>query len=76
MLNYVSFLISDESSATVGEALGVLALQMMGIAVQDRRQGILNYYAFCDVQIDNFLSKCYIFGILNGYVVFDSISQI
>lgn len=36
VLHYVSSLVTDESTATAGEALGVIALQMMGLALQDR----------------------------------------
>ncbi|CAM6028185.1 unnamed protein product [Sphagnum balticum] len=38
VLNHVTFLVKKEESATAGETLGVTALQMMEIAVQDRLQ--------------------------------------
>ncbi|KAG0562955.1 hypothetical protein KC19_9G186000 [Ceratodon purpureus] len=37
VLNYVSALVMNDSTATASENLGVIALQMMGLALQDRR---------------------------------------
>jgi hypothetical protein len=37
VLNYVSALVMNDSTVTACESLGVIALQMMGLALQDRR---------------------------------------
>jgi hypothetical protein len=49
VLHYVSTLVTDESTATAGEALGVIALQMMGLALQDRGYdiSIFCYFSCC-----------------------------
>lgn len=44
VLHYVSSLVTDESTATAGEALGVIALQMMGLALQDRGYDISIFF--------------------------------
>jgi hypothetical protein len=37
VLNYVSALVMNDATATACESLGIIALQMMGLALRDRR---------------------------------------
>ncbi len=65
VLNYVCALVIEDSTATACESLGVTALQMLALALQDRRYCTITHLYF--VNIVRSVNACFLGQLLSEY---------